>query len=204
MLKVRLQRVGRKNDPSFRVVVTDSRRGPKSGNYIENLGSYNPRAKSLNLNGERIKHWIANGAQVSDTVHNLLVKEKVIEGKKINVLPKKSPVVKEDPKKEDTGDTKQETGNAPAQEVSAEDESEVESDVAPDEKGNAETIKDEESTKKSTNPKVEEYSSEDQPDTSGVEADEGKASISPEAETDVQKTKEESQPEDITEEKEKA
>ncbi|MCH7538497.1 MAG: 30S ribosomal protein S16, partial [Proteobacteria bacterium] len=41
MLKVRLQRVGRRNDPSFRVVVIDSKKGPKSRNYIEMLGSYN-------------------------------------------------------------------------------------------------------------------------------------------------------------------
>ena len=47
------------------------------------------------LNGERIKHWIANGAQVSETLHNMLVNEKIISGKKINVLPKKKPIVKD-------------------------------------------------------------------------------------------------------------
>lgn len=49
----------------------------------------------VTLDGERIKYWISNGAQVSDTVHNILVGQKIIEGKKINVLPKKSPIVKE-------------------------------------------------------------------------------------------------------------
>lgn len=82
------------------MVVIDSKKGPKSRNYIEMLGSYNPRQKHIQVNADRIKHWIAQGAQTSDTVHNILVKEKVIEGKKINVLPKKSPVVKEE-KKED-------------------------------------------------------------------------------------------------------
>lgn len=100
MLKVRLQRVGRKNDPSFRVVVTDSRRGPKSRNYIELLGSYNPRQKHVSINGDRIKYWMGVGAQVSNTVHNILVNEKVIDKKKINVLPKKSPVVKEKEEKQ--------------------------------------------------------------------------------------------------------
>jgi len=95
MLKVRLQRVGRKNDPSFRVVVTDSRRGPKSGNFIEILGSYDARQGKPNLKADRIKHWISVGAQTSGTVHNLLVSEGVIEGNKKNVLPKKSPIVKE-------------------------------------------------------------------------------------------------------------
>ena len=95
MLKVRLQRVGRKNDPAFRVVVVDSKRGPKSGDYIEMVGSHNPRTKETALKSERINHWMRVGAQVSPTVHNILVKEKVIEGKPVNVLPKKSPVVKE-------------------------------------------------------------------------------------------------------------
>ena len=95
MLKIRLTRIGRKNDPTFRVVVVDSHSGPKTGKHVEILGNYNPKQKSLFLNGERIKHWISHGAQVSDTVHNLLIKENIIEGKKINVLPKKSPIKKE-------------------------------------------------------------------------------------------------------------
>lgn len=104
MLKIRLQRVGRKNEPSFRVVLVDSRMGPKSGKALEVLGSQDFREGKGNnkLNGERIKYWIANGAQVSETMHNLLVSEKVIIGKKINVLPKKKPIVKEEAKKEGT------------------------------------------------------------------------------------------------------
>ncbi|MBU4536609.1 30S ribosomal protein S16 [Patescibacteria group bacterium] len=86
MLKIRLQRVGKKHDPSFRVLLTDTRRGPKSGDYIENLGFYDAIRKVKQLKVDRIKHWIGNGAQVSDTVHNILVSEKVIEGKKKNVL----------------------------------------------------------------------------------------------------------------------
>jgi len=97
MLKIRLQRVGRKNDPRFRVIVTDSRRGPKSGKYIEMLGSYDPRENTSALKAERIKYWISQGAQVSGTVHNTLVKEGIIKGDKINVLPKKTPIVKENP-----------------------------------------------------------------------------------------------------------
>lgn len=95
MLKIRLQRVGRKHDPSYRVVLIDSQRGPKSGNFVENLGFYDAIRKVKQIKADRVKHWIENGAQVSDTVHNILVSEKVIEGKKKNVLPKKSPVVNE-------------------------------------------------------------------------------------------------------------
>jgi len=95
MLKIRLKRVGRKGDPSFRVVLMDSQRAPKSGKINEVLGFYDPRKDIKELKKEAIQGWIAKGAQVSDTVHNILVDQKVIEGKKINVLPRKSPIVKE-------------------------------------------------------------------------------------------------------------
>lgn len=94
MLAIRLQRVGRRNDPAFRLIVTESTRGPKSGKYVELLGSYHPKTKATNLKPERIKHWMSVGAQVSGTAHNLLITNKVIEGKKINVLPKKTPIKK--------------------------------------------------------------------------------------------------------------
>lgn len=96
MLKMRLQRVGRKNDPSYRVVVTDSRNGPQSGKSIDNLGSYSAKSNVFNVDGERAKDWIKKGVQVSPTVHNLLITNKIIEGKKINVLPKKSPIIDEE------------------------------------------------------------------------------------------------------------
>ena len=92
---MRLQRVGRKNDPSFRIVVTDKRTGPKSDKHIDRLGSYNPKMNHVQIDGEKAKQWIAQGVQPSDTVHNILVSQKVIEGKKRNVLPKKSPIIDE-------------------------------------------------------------------------------------------------------------
>lgn len=95
MLKMRLQRIGRKNDASFRVIVTDSRRGPKSGKHIDILGSYNPKLNQATIDGEKAKVWISKGVQVSDTLHNLLINQKIIEGKKINVLPKKTPIIDE-------------------------------------------------------------------------------------------------------------
>lgn len=94
MLKIRLQRIGRKNDPSFRAVLTDSKNSTKSGKFLEILGTYNPKAGEKNLNADRIKYWISKGAQTSGTMHNFLVHDKTITGKKINVLPKKKPTVK--------------------------------------------------------------------------------------------------------------
>lgn len=109
MLMIRLQRVGRKHDPSFRVVLTDKRNGPQSGKFLEVLGNYNARFGTPSLKGERIKYWIGKGAQLSDTLHNLLISEKVIEGKKINVLPKKSPIIKEVAEEEKKEATPEET-----------------------------------------------------------------------------------------------
>jgi small subunit ribosomal protein S16 len=95
MLMIRFQRIGRTNDPAFRIVVLEKERAAKSGRILELLGTYNPRSKALTLNEEAVKHWIGKGAQPTDSIHNLLITKGVIQGKKINVLPKKSPPKKE-------------------------------------------------------------------------------------------------------------
>lgn len=98
MLKIRLQRTGRKHEPTFRVVLTDSKNGPKSGKFLEILGSYDARRnQDTQLKKERIQYWIGQGAQVSDTIHNLLITHEVIAGEKKNVLPLKTPIRKEQP-----------------------------------------------------------------------------------------------------------
>lgn len=97
MLMVRLQRIGRKNDPSFRIVVLEKASGPKAGNNVEVVGTYNPKTKQFAAQGDRIKYWISMGAQLSPSLSNLLIDKKVIEGKKVNVLPKKSPIKKDEP-----------------------------------------------------------------------------------------------------------
>jgi small subunit ribosomal protein S16 len=86
--------------------LTDSKNGPKSGKYQEVLGHFDTRRdnKPEQFDLARVKHWMSQGAQVSDTVHNFLVEKKVIEGKKINKLPRKSPIKKEEAKVE--GDKK--------------------------------------------------------------------------------------------------
>ncbi len=87
MLKIRLQRVGRVHQPVFRLVLTDSKNATKSGKSLEILGNYDARsAESSTFKTDRIVHWISKGAQVSPTVHNLLINKKVISGKKINTL----------------------------------------------------------------------------------------------------------------------
>ena len=90
MLKIRPQRTGRKNEPYFRVVVGEHTNSAQSGKFLEVLGSYDPKAGTITLKDERIKHWISKGAQASGTVHNFLVDKKVVEGSKKNILPKKT------------------------------------------------------------------------------------------------------------------
>lgn len=79
---IRLQKVGKKNSATFRIVLIEKTQGAKK-RALEKLGFWDPRLKKLNLNIERIKYWLSKGAQVSATVNNFLVAKKIIEGKKI-------------------------------------------------------------------------------------------------------------------------
>ena len=105
MLKIRFVRVGKKNKPFFRIAVGDSRRTPK-GKFIEKLGYYNPLKKEKSINKERILYWLSNGAQCSDTVHNLLVSLEIIKGpkRKIKIKSKKPADAKAMADKESTDD----------------------------------------------------------------------------------------------------
>ncbi len=96
MLMIRLQRVGRVHEPTFRLVLTDSKNGPKSGKYLKVLGSYDARRENKieQFDVPAIKEWMAKGAKLSLTVHNFLVNKKAIAGKKINALPKRTKIEK--------------------------------------------------------------------------------------------------------------
>lgn len=95
MLKMRLQRIGRKNSPSYRVVVTDSRNAVSRGRNVDLIGSYDPKLGRIVIEKDKAKHWLSHGVQPSDTVYNMLVAQGVVEGRKKNVLPKKSPIIDE-------------------------------------------------------------------------------------------------------------
>ncbi len=101
MLTIRLSRVGKKKQPSYRLIVSEKARDPW-GKATEILGSYDPRTKKAVLNGERIAYWRSMGATVSDSVWNLLLKEKLVEGQSRNVVAKlkSNPPKKEEPKAE--------------------------------------------------------------------------------------------------------
>ena len=78
-VKIRLRRLGAKKAPFYRVVVADSRY-PRDGRFIEEIGTYDPTKEPavINIDGEKAKKWIANGAQPTDTVKALLKKSNVL------------------------------------------------------------------------------------------------------------------------------
>ena len=79
-VKIRLKRMGSKKNPFYRVVVADSR-SPRDGRFIETVGTYNPLVEEnqVTLKEDRILAWLADGAQPSDTVRNILSKEGVLK-----------------------------------------------------------------------------------------------------------------------------
>lgn len=98
---IKLQRVGKKHQPSFRLVVQE-KRTKLNGRSTDDIGSYSPATKKLAFNAERVKYWLGVGAQPTATVHNLLVKNGVIKEPKIPVHKK----------------SKKQTGNNPGASVS--------------------------------------------------------------------------------------
>ena len=91
-LKIRLSRVGAKAQPSYRLVVADSRY-PRDGRFIEKVGTYNPRVphdhkERLVLKEERIKHWIGTGALPTDRVQRLLAKVGITTSPEIHTQTK--------------------------------------------------------------------------------------------------------------------
>jgi small subunit ribosomal protein S16 len=100
MLAIKLQRIGKKHQPSYRLVVAESR-SKMAAPPVEDLGSYNPFTKAVTLKKDRATHWIKMGAQPTTTAHNLLVVQGVITTPKIHVkMPKavaKAPVAEVKP-----------------------------------------------------------------------------------------------------------
>ena len=84
MLKIRLQRIGKKGQAYFRVIVTEHTQKPK-GRFLEDLGAYDPHKNTINAKKERVEYWMSKGAQLLPTVNNLLVGREIIKGKKVQV-----------------------------------------------------------------------------------------------------------------------
>ena len=108
MLKIRLQRVGKKNQPYFKVVVTESQKAAKSGGFLETVGSYDARKSNIQLKEDRIKYWLSQGVQPSGTARNMLIDAKIIKGHKINVSPSVKKEKEEEKKKDSSAKTSEE------------------------------------------------------------------------------------------------
>ncbi len=125
MLRIRLSRVGRKNQTFFKIVVMPKSGPPKGGDFRDEIGTHDPVNKETVIDSEKARGWLAKGAQPSDTVYNLFVKHGVIAGRKREVHDKDPVEPKEEKpkkdKKEDTEKVKEEEKKEDTEEVKEED-----------------------------------------------------------------------------------
>lgn len=138
MLRIRLRRVGRKHDPSYQVIVAEKGRGPQTGDFVEKVGTYDARSDEYDLKDERITYWLSEGAQPTDTVHNLIAKAGITDADTVNPLPQKSPVTQEQKEEEEEenkaeDEEAQETTDTPEENTQQEDSSDDDSSEESDE-----------------------------------------------------------------------
>lgn len=81
MLAIKFRRIGKKNQPSYRIIVSE-KKSKVLGKFVEDLGWYDPKSKKFNINKERAQYRIKTGCQPTNTVHNFLVKTGVVKGPK--------------------------------------------------------------------------------------------------------------------------
>ncbi len=136
MLKIRLQRIGKKKQAHYKVVVMEHTR-KTTGKYLELLGWYNPHTSEIEVDAEKLNHHLANGAQMSATVNNLLITRGIIKGEKVTSWkPKKRPQKEEETPKAEIKPAEAPKEKAPVEEPKAEE--------APAEEASAEEVKAEE------------------------------------------------------------
>ena len=84
MLKIRLSRIGKKKQPTYRVVVADARKA-RDGSYVEIIGHYNPRTEptSFDVDADKVRDWLSKGAQPTERVEKLLAKEGISRGQPV-------------------------------------------------------------------------------------------------------------------------
>ena len=89
MLRIRLRRVGKKKQPSYRIVVADVR-APRDGAIVEQVGHYNPLTDppTIVVNADKVKHWMGVGAKPSDTVVRILQREGILDKSAVPSAPK--------------------------------------------------------------------------------------------------------------------
>ena len=196
MLAIRLYRQGKKNQPFFKIVVTEKQKSSTRGRFVEEIGFYNPLTKERKIVGERVKYWISVGAQPSDTVHNMLVSEKIIDSPKI-------PKHKKAKKKEETSnDSIPQAGATPEKETS-----DSESKPAAAETESSEAVKEEKPAEKeaskeevSQEEQKAETPSEEKTEEKKEEGEQQEASEEKPKEAEIQESKEKEEKEEIKQE----
>lgn len=124
MLKIRLSRVGRRNQPFFKIVVIPKSAPPKGGKFKEQIGTHDPVNKETVIDEEKARKWMAQGAKPSDTVHNLFVKHGIMRGRKVAVHDKDPVEPKEEPKEEKKEEAKEEPKEEKKEEKKTEEKEE--------------------------------------------------------------------------------
>jgi len=157
MLVIRFLRQGKKHQPFYKIVVVEKNKGPHSGKFVEQVGFYNPLTKEKDLNKERILYWISKGAQLSDTIHNMLVSNKIIQGEKRRVHSMK-PKEEEKPVEESKEETAEEKS---AEEPKEEPKEEVGEEKSAEEENKEEVPAEEKKEETSTEEKKEETGEEE-------------------------------------------
>lgn len=138
MLIIRLSRQGKRKEPYFWLIISEKTKDTV-GDYLESLGFYDPRKKVLKLKEERIKYWLGKGAKTSATVHNLLVKNGLIKGKKAKKGGRKKLAQGQsasggEEKKSGEEAKKPEVESAPAPKETKKEEKPAKPEVAPEKK----------------------------------------------------------------------
>jgi small subunit ribosomal protein S16 len=160
MLTIRLVRTGKKNAPSYRVVLIEKTAPPQSGKFLEVLGHYNPRLKEVGLNKERIEYWLGQGVKASDTVHNLLVNQGIIKGPKIKKRFRLKKKKAKEEKEEETTETQTPEEEAPSEEASLKEKDDKQKEKSVQKEAKKEETKDE-SKEKAEEVKKEEKDEKD-------------------------------------------
>ncbi len=160
MLMLRLQRVGRRNEAHFKIVVIEKTKGPKSHKYVDIVGSYNPKLGTVQIDEEKVKKHLSHGVQPSDTVRNMLITKGILTGKKVNVLPHKSPVIDEEKIAAEKAAAEAKAEKEAAEKEAAEKEAEKTEETSDEESVEADDVKEEVKTEEVTETNDEETSEE--------------------------------------------
>ena len=196
MLAIRLYRQGKKNQPFFKIVVTEKQKSSTRGRFVEEIGFYNPLTKERKIVGERVKYWISVGAQPSDTVHNMLVSEKIIDSPKI---PKHKKAKKKE--EEASNDSVPQAGATPEKETSDSESKPAAAETESSEAAKEEKPAEEESKEEvSQEEQKTETPSEEKIEEKKEEGEQQEASEEKPKEAEIQESKEKEEKEEIKQE----